>query len=101
MEKKTSLLTNLKKQVVALKQQLENIEQKQYSNVIKHKHNIKRHRSISHSSRFNSLSFDRSDLDRGIKKFNNPEHKFKNLSQIIQEKSALMKTPYFSSYRKA
>lgn len=62
---------------------------------------ISHHKSISHSSRFDSVTFDSSYLERGIKKFPLEDSKFKNIAQIIQEKSIVERIPKFCSQRKA
>jgi hypothetical protein len=100
MDKKTNLLSNLKKQVLILKSQLEGLEHSKahlHSKHIRTSHN----KSVSHSSRFDSTNLDSSYLNRGIKKFALGDSKFKNIAQIIKEKSSLERTPKFSSQRKA
>jgi hypothetical protein len=44
---------------------------------------------------------DSSYLDKGIKKFYGNKDKFKNISDLINEKSQLDRRPIFSSQRKA
>lgn len=58
-------------------------------------------KSISHSSRFDSVNVDTSALERGIKKFPLADSKVKNISELIKEKSTVDKIPKFSSQRKA
>lgn len=101
MDKKSHLLSSLKKQVIALKSQLEGLEKTKISNISRSKHNPSHIKSISHSSRFDSLNLDSSYLERGIRKFPLADFKFRNISQVIQDKSALERTPKFSSQRKA
>ena len=40
-------------------------------------------------------------LDRGVKKFYEKENQYKNIAEVIKEKSAAEKTPRMSAYRKA
>jgi hypothetical protein len=100
MDKKTNLLSNLKKQVMILKSQLEGLEHTKSHLNSKHA-NTSHNKSVSHSSRFDSINLDCSYLDRGIKKFTLGDSKFKNIAEIIKEKSTFERTPKFSSQRKA
>lgn len=75
MEKKSLLLTTLKKQVVALKTQLEKLETKEpreprgCSRHQKQSYQSKHNQgSVTHSSRFDSVNLDGLDLDRGKRK---------------------------------
>lgn len=97
MEKKTNLLSNLKKQVLALKCQLDVLEKNKHKSSKTHSH----HRSISYSSRFNSNTLDSTSLSRGLKKFPLADSKFKNISEVIKEKSFIDPTPKISTFRKA
>lgn len=88
MEKKSLLLTTLKKQVVALKTQLEKLETKEPRGSSRHqkqsyqsKHN---QGSITHSSRFDSINLDGLDLDRGKRKSKGGRYQFKNLAEVIR-----------------
>lgn len=58
-------------------------------------------RSVTYSSRFDSVSLDRTYLDKGIKKFYDESHKFKNIADLIKEKSQPERRPIYSSHRKA
>ena len=80
MEKKTYLLSNLKKQVIALKNQLEKLEKNKYSQCSKSQYRSRHHQSITYSSRFDSVSLDGLDLDRGKKKFKDYNSPYKNLA---------------------
>lgn len=100
MDKKSNLLSHLKKQVMALKNQLEVIEHHKSQKASKHTQNS-HNRSVSHSSRFDSSHLDSSYLNRGIRKFYDAHPKFKNIAQLIRDKSARERTPKFSSQRKA
>jgi len=82
MDKKTNLLSNLKKQVMILKSQLEGLENRKSHIQSKHA-NTSHNKSISHTSRFDSINLDSSYLDRGIKKFPLADSKFKNITEII------------------
>lgn len=102
MDKKGHLLSTLKKQVMILRSQLDRIVSVKYSKVSNQTHNNSRHNnSASHSPRFDSISLDSTYLERGIKKFPLTDSKFKNIAQIIREKSAIDRTPKLSSQRKA
>jgi len=69
MPKNTHLLTDLKKQVLILKNQLENID-KHRQNAHNRSINSSMNRStISQSSRFNTSTYDSTYLDKGVKKF--------------------------------
>jgi len=87
MDKKTHLLSNLKRQVLALKNQLEGLERHKQSKLNKQSYNFKNNRSVSYSSRFDSINLDSSYLDKGIKKFYGNKDKFKNIADLINEKS--------------
>lgn len=56
---------------------------------------------MSHSSRFDSITLDSSYLERGIKKFPLADSKFKNIAEVIHEKSSIDRVPKFSSQRRA
>jgi hypothetical protein len=102
MDKKTHLLSHLKKQVMTLRNQLDRLVNVKYSKLSNNTHNHSRHHnSASHSPRFDSISFDSTYLERGIKKYPLTDSKFKNIAQIIQEKSSDYRTPKLSSQRKA
>lgn len=92
MDKKSQLLSNLKKQVMELKFHLNKVD-------ICKKQEKNDHRSTSDSSRFHSNIFDSSYLDKGVKKFPLQEN-FRNLTQVIKEKSFVDKKPQLSTYRK-
>lgn len=98
MEKKNHLLSNLKRQVIALKLQLEGLEKKKGKSFKNHQsiHN----KSITYSSRFDSVSLDCSYLDKGIKKFPEKENRFYNIAELIDKKSQPTRIPTFSSHRK-
>ncbi len=67
MQKKSHLLKDLKKQVLILKSQLENIERHKTDH---HRESVSMNRStLSQSSRFNTSTYDFTYLDRGVKKF--------------------------------
>lgn len=83
MEKKNHLLSNLKRQVVALKLQLEQLEKNKQGKSYKHHQSIN-NKSITHSSRFDSISLDCSYLDKGIKKFPEKENRHYNLAELIK-----------------
>lgn len=68
MQKKTTLLTDLKKQVLILKTQLDNIDKSRQNNHDRSNNSINRS-ALSQSSRFNTSSYDSTYLDRGVKKF--------------------------------
>ncbi len=68
MQKKTHLLTDLKKQVLLLKNQLENIERTRTNNQNRSINSMNRS-TLSQSSRFNTSTYDSTYLDRGVKKF--------------------------------
>ena len=87
MDKKTHLLSNLKRQVLALKNQLEGLERYKQSKLHRQSYNSKTNRSVSYSSRFDSTTLDSSYLDKGIKKFYGDKEKFKNIADLINEKS--------------
>jgi len=79
MPKNTNLLSDLKKQVLILKNQLENIDKRK--NLHHERNNSHMNRStLSQSSRFNTSTYDSTYLDRGVKKFPFGESRFKNLS---------------------
>lgn len=97
MNRKTNTLSNLKKQVLTLKSQLESLEKSknQASKIDNREHS----RSVSHSSRFNTITFDSTYLDRGVKKFILEETRFKNIVDVICHKSVAEKWPKVSVYR--
>ena len=101
MDKNGHLLSSLKRQVIALKSQLEGLEHAKQAKLSSHTHNQSHSKSISHSSRFDSLTLDSSYLQRGFKKFPLADSKFKNIAEVIHDKSAPDRTPKFSSQRKA
>lgn len=101
MDKKGHLLSSLKKQVIALKSQLEGLEHARQGKLSRHTQNQSHSKSISHASRFDSLTLDSSYLQRGIRKFPLADSKFKNIAEIIHDKSAPDRTPKFSSQRRA
>lgn len=69
MRKNTHLLTDLKKQVLMLKNQLENIDRhKQNPNNRSINHSMNKS-TISQTSRFNTSTYDSTYLDKGVKKF--------------------------------
>ena len=95
MDRKAYLLSSLKKQVLQLKDQLNQIERGK-------KNDRSNNKSITEGSeRFNSNCYDSTYLDRGVKKFPSKKSKHKNLSELISEKSMTDRTPRLSSYRKA
>lgn len=70
MPKNIHLLTDLKKQVLILKNQLENIDRHRQSAHNRSINNTSVNRStISQSSRFNTSTYDSTYLDKGVKKF--------------------------------
>jgi hypothetical protein len=101
MDKKSHLLSSLKKQVIALKSQLEGLEKTKHTKLSCSSQNPAHNKSISHSSRFDSLTLDSSYLHRGIRKFPLADSKFRNISEVIQDKSVPDRTPKFSSQRQA
>lgn len=92
MDKKSQLLSNLKKQVMQLKFHLNKVDKCK-------RQDRNDHRSTSDSSRFNSNIFDSSYLDKGVKKFPLQEN-YRNITHVIKEKSLVDKKPQLSSYRK-
>lgn len=103
MDRKGHLLSHLKKQVITLRNQLERITQHAqlpHATSSRHNHSQSQHRQ-SHSPRFDSSSFDSTYLERGIRKFPLADSKFKNIAQIIEEKSKPERRPKLSSQRKA
>lgn len=100
MDKKSHLLSSLKKQVIALKSQLEGLEKSKTNQPSRH-NNSQHNKSVSHSLRFDSLTLDSSYLHRGIRKFPLADSHSRNIANLIQDKSALERTPKFSSQRKA
>lgn len=101
MDKKGHLLSSLKKQVIALKSQLEGLEKTKHTKVSCSSQNPAHSKSISHASRFDSLTLDSSYLERGIRKFPLADSKFRNISEVIQDKSAIDRMPKYSSQRQA
>lgn len=69
MDKRNHLLSNLKRQVIALKMQLEKIDKNKHHTHHKQNYLSRNNKSISHSSRFDSNAYDCSYLDKGIRKF--------------------------------
>lgn len=69
MPKNTHLLTDLKKQVLILKNQLENIDRHRQNAHNKSINNSMNKSNISQSSRFNTSTYDSTYLDKGVKKF--------------------------------
>lgn len=69
MPKNTHLLTDLKKQVLILKNQLDNIDKNRTNNHNRSINNSMNRSTISQSSRFNTSTYDSTYLDRGVKKF--------------------------------
>ena len=68
MQRKTHILSDLKKQVMILKSQLNNLEKNK--SVIHDKSINQMNKSnISQSSRFNTSTYDSTYLDKGVKKF--------------------------------
>ena len=106
MDKKAYLLSTLKRQVMALKTQLQNIESVKSHHRSKwsqHQQSHQRsphsnHRSTSHSSRFQSNA---AEFDRGIKMCKTPEKEYRNIQQMIHDKSRVERMPHFSSQRRA
>lgn len=85
MDKKTQLLSTLKKQVIALKVQLEGLEKSKSHKISRQTNNMHAHSSVSHSSRFDSINLDCSYLEkRGRKKFALVDSKFKNIAEVIK-----------------
>jgi hypothetical protein len=68
MQRKTNILSDLKKQVLILKTQLNNLE-KNKSVVYDQSIGQMNKSSISQSSRFNTSTYDSTYLDKGVKKF--------------------------------
>lgn len=87
------MLSSLKKQVLQLKTQLDQIDRNKRTD-------RSNHRSTSESSRFSSNTFGSSYLDKGVKKFPLAD-KCLNLVEVIKEKSAISKAPSLSPFRKA
>ncbi len=55
--------------------------------------------TLSQSSRFNTSTYDSTYLDKGVKKFPLRESKYKNLNELIKDKSIIQKKPKLSEYR--
>ncbi len=68
MAKNTHLLTDLKKQVLILKNQLENIDRHKNNHQDRSNNSMNRS-TLSQSSRFNTSTYDSTYLDKGVKKF--------------------------------
>jgi hypothetical protein len=82
MDKKSNLLSHLKRQVVALKHQLEGF-QKGRAQTSKMTHTPPKTTS-SQSSRFNSHSIDATYLDKGIRKYPASSSRCRNISELIK-----------------
>jgi hypothetical protein len=98
-EKKNQLLSTLKQQVLLLKSQLEGLEK--YKPQDRSSLTPTKLRSSSNSSRLPTHHFDTINPDKGVKKFPQKRTTFKNIAQLIQEKSALQPVPTVSTYRRA
>ena len=101
--KRKHLLNVLKQQVREVQKQL-NV----YEKPKKNKHNVSKNSSCSHSSsyqeRFFSMSNPRLSLnstDKGVKKFVEKGSHFRNITQLINNKSVEPQKPRMSEYRKA
>lgn len=99
MDRKGHLLSHLKRQVISLRNQLERITHSPLP-ASRQNQSTSQHRQ-SHSPRFDSSSYDSTYLERGIRKFPLTDSKFKNISQIIEEKSKPERRPPLSIQRKA
>lgn len=68
MQRKSNILSDLKKQVLILKTQLDNISRAKNTDRDRSIGNMNKS-TMSQSSRFNSTTYDSTYLDKGVKKF--------------------------------
>lgn len=101
--KKSEILVNLKKQVMILKSQLDILNQRKLDlSISKSKEKSKGKKPLKITSRFDSNYLDGEIVgSRGLKRFGDRDSHFRNLSELITNKSTEDRIPKLSPYRKA